>query len=289
MNVSEIKALLAEHGLRPHKGLGQNFLVDPIHLDRIADAAELSPDDLVLEIGPGLGALTERLVARAGQVVAVELDAGLAALLRERFAEVGNFHLVHADILEVEIPALLAPFTPPGEPLRYKVVANLPYYITSAALRHILESTPQPERVVVLVQREVAQRITARPGDLSLLAVSVQFYGKPEIIERVPAGAFYPAPKVDSAILRIIPYGEPGASPRPAVEVDDPDAFFEVVKAGFGQKRKQLKNALTAGLKLPGKRVEAALHLAGIDPRRRAETLSLEEWGRLTAAMKEER
>lgn len=276
MNVAEIKALLAAHGLRPHKSLGQHFLVDPAHLERIAGAAGLERDDLVLEIGPGLGALTEYLLARAGRVVAVELDAGFVKLLRERFAAAPNLHLIHADILTVDIPALLAPFAPPGGPLRYKVVANLPYVITSAALRHILESAPPPELLVVLVQREVAQRITARPGDLSLLAVSVQFYGEPEIVAKVPAGAFYPIPSVDSAILRVTPHA------KRALPVDDPDAFFAVVRAGFGQKRKQLKNALTAGLSLPTERVEAALRAAGIDPRRRAETLSLEEWARLT-------
>jgi len=279
VNVAEIKALLAEHGLRPHKSLGQNFLVDPIHLERIAEAADLDRNDLVLEVGPGLGALTEYLVARAGQVVAVELDAGFAAILRQRFAGVPNFHLVHADILTVDIPALLAPFAPSGEPLHYKVVANLPYVITSAALRHILENTPPPELLVVLVQREVAQRIVARPGDLSLLAVSVQFYGEPEIVARIPAGAFYPVPSVDSAILRVTPH------PERAVRVEDSEAFFTVVRAGFGQKRKQLKNALASGLSRPVAQVEADLRAAGIDPRRRAETLSLEEWARVMAEL----
>lgn len=276
MNVSEIKALLAAHGLRPLKGLGQHFLVDESHLDRIAAAAELGPDDVVVEVGPGLGALTDRLIAQAGQLLAIEFDAGLVPLLQARYGAHPTFHLTHADILTVDVPALVRAQT--GRE-RYKVVANLPYYITSAVLRHLFESAPPPELLVVLIQLEVARRIVAGPGDMSLLAVSVQLYGEPEIVHKVPAGAFYPPPKVDSAILRVTP------RPTPAVALTDADAFFEVVRAGFGQKRKQLKNSLNAGLPLPAAEIEAALAEARIDPRRRAETLSLEEWGTLVTAV----
>jgi 16S rRNA (adenine1518-N6/adenine1519-N6)-dimethyltransferase len=270
MNVSEMKALMAQYGLRPNKGLGQNFLYDSTHLQRIVDAAELGTGDTVLEVGPGLGPLTERLLEVAGCVVAVELDKGFIRVLQDRFGSHANFTLHHEDILQADVSALLGGA---GEPLRYKCVANIPYYITSAVMRHLLESEPQPDLIVLLVQREVAQRITAKPGDLSLLAISVQFYGQPEIVGVVPAGAFYPAPKVDSAILRVRPY------PERRYVVEELDFFWEVVKAGFGQKRKQLKNSLNAGLSgFNGEQVSAALDAAAIDPSRRAQTLTIDEW-----------
>jgi 16S rRNA (adenine1518-N6/adenine1519-N6)-dimethyltransferase len=265
-----MKALMAQYGLRPNKGLGQNFLYDSAHLQRIVGAAELGAGDTVLEIGPGLGPLTERLLEVAGRVVAVELDKGFIRVLQDRFGSYANFTLHHEDILQTDVSALLGGA---GEPERYKCVANIPYYITSAVMRHLLESEPQPDLIVFLVQREVAQRITAKPGDLSLLAISVQFYGQPEIVGVVPAGAFYPAPKVDSAILRVRPY------PEKRYTVEELDFFWEVVKAGFGQKRKQLKNSLNAGLSgFNGEQVSAALDGAAIDASRRAQTLTIDEW-----------
>ena len=270
MNVYEMKALMAQYGLRPNKGLGQNFLYDSTHLQRIVDAAELGAGDTVLEIGPGLGPLTERLLEVAGRVVAVELDKGFIRVLQDRFGSHANFTLHHEDILQADVSTLLGGA---GESERYKCVANIPYYITSAVMRHLLESEPQPGLIVLLVQREVAQRITAKPGDLSLLAISVQFYGQPEIVGVVPAGAFYPAPKVDSAILRVRPY------PEKRYTVEELDFFWEVVKAGFGQKRKQLKNSLNAGLSgYNGEQVSAALDGAAIDASRRAQTLTIDEW-----------
>ncbi len=276
-----VMALMRRYGIDPKRSLGQNFLVDERHLDRIVAAAELTPDDVVLEIGPGLGTLTRRLAAQAGQVVAVELDDRLIELLAADFADQPHVHIVHADILQRDVPALLAAHTAAaGAPVAaYKVVANLPYYITSLALRHILEATPPPVLAVVMVQKEVAERICAQPGDLSLLAVSVQFYAEPRIVQRVPAGAFYPAPKVDSAVLRL------DIRPQPAITTVAPAVFFDIARAGFGQKRKQLANSLSAGLALPKGAVHAALLTAGIDPKRRAETLTLEEWGRLCLAL----
>jgi 16S rRNA (adenine1518-N6/adenine1519-N6)-dimethyltransferase len=163
--------------------------------------------------------------------------------------------------------------------LDYKVVANLPYYITSAVLRHVLGAIPPPQQITVMVQREVAQRIIARPGDLSLLAIGVQVFGHPRIAFRVPAGAFLPRPKVDSALLQIDVY------PEPRVPLEQLDAFFAVVRAGFGQKRKQLHNSLASQLPLPHESIRDALQQAGIDPRRRAQTLSIEEWRALLAAL----
>src|SRR4051812_31963819 len=217
---------LRDAGLRPRKRLGQNFLTDRSVPPRIADAAMLRPDDQVIEVGPGLGVLTEELAGRldpeAGRLVAVELDDNLVPLLRERFAERPHVSLVHADVLEVT-PADIAGNHP------YKVVANLPYYITSAVLRHFLEAEAKPDLMVVMVQREVAERMVARPPDMSLLSVAVQFYGKPKIMFRVPPGAFHPAPKIESAVVRIELY-KPGEE---AVNVEDEAGFFRVVRAGF--------------------------------------------------------
>ena len=275
-----VMELVRRYGIDPKKSLGQNFLVDANHLDRIAAAADLTAGDAVLEIGPGLGTLTQRLAAQAGHVVAVELDDRLIALLRADFAAQPHVHIVHSDILETDPPALLAAHLPPGALASgYKVVANLPYYITSMALRHVLEASPPPTLAVVMVQKEVAERICAKPGDLSLLAVSVQYYAHPRIVQRVPAGAFYPAPKVDSAVLRLDVRPEPAVTGIPTVE------FFRVVRAGFGQKRKQLANSLSAGLELPKNVVQLALERVEIDPTRRAETLTLDEWGALCQSL----
>ena len=271
--MTHVMDLVRRYGIDPKRSLGQNFLVDAGHLDRIAAAAELSADDAVVEIGPGLGTLTARLTAQAGQVVAVELDDRLIDLLRADFADRPHVTIVHGDILALD-PSTLVPASHP-----YKVVANLPYYITSAALRHVLEAAQPPSLAVVMVQREVAERICAAPGDLSLLAVSVQLYATPIIVHHVPAGAFYPQPKVDSAVLRL------AVRPQPAVTAVSPARFFAVARAGFSQKRKQLGNSLAAGLALPKPTAVAALIQAGIDPTRRAETLSLEEWGRVCVAL----
>lgn len=267
-----ISALLKKYNLRPQKGLGQNFLVDSHHLDRIIAAAELSSLDTVLEIGPGPGALTHRLAEVAGQVIAVELDPGMVNLLRQELSHHPNLTIIQADILQTDLSTILAS-QPANQP--YKVVANLPYYITAAVLRHLLEAAPRPHRIVVTVQKEVAQRIVAQPGEMSVLAVSVQFYGRPRLVHHIPAGAFYPPPNVDSAVIQIDTFAEP------AVSVPDVSHFFTVVKAGFGQKRKQLKNSLRAGLRLPANDVLSAMQKVGIAPTRRAETLSLAEWVKL--------
>lgn len=253
--------------------------MDSEQLARIVAAAELGPTDTVLEVGPGLGVLTDALARSAGRVVAVELDPGMRAVLAQVLGAHANVAIVGADILEVEPADVLA--LPPeagGTWPCYKLVANLPYQITSAVLRHLLEARVRPERAVIMVQKEVAERILAGPGAMSVLAVAVQVYARPSLVSIVPADAFYPAPKVDSAVLRLDVF------PEPLVATEHLPSFFRVVRAGFGQKRKQLKNSLASGLALEP---EAALHLlaaAGIEPRRRAETLSLEEWAALRAA-----
>jgi 16S rRNA (adenine1518-N6/adenine1519-N6)-dimethyltransferase len=277
-----VRELLDKYNLRPRKELGQHFLADPNILRKIVEAAELSSEMAVLEIGPGLGTLTRLLARAAGRVVAVELDEAMIGLLREELGYLPNLELVRGDILQLDPAALMHDPQSPNlqspnlpSPLTYIVVANLPYYITSAAIRHLLEADPPPRRLVLTVQREVARRMVARPGDLSMLAVSVQFYGRPRIVAKIPAGAFIPPPKVDSAVVRIDTYD---STP---VQVPGAETFFRVARAGFGQKRKQLKNALAAGLGLPSAEVVDAMTRAGVDPQRRAQTLSLDEWASL--------
>jgi 16S rRNA (adenine1518-N6/adenine1519-N6)-dimethyltransferase len=273
--------LLKKYDLRPQRGLAQNFLADPAHLAKIVAAAELNPQDIVLEIGPGPGTLTQRLAQSAGHIIAVELDPNMVNLLKNELGHLPNLTIIQADILQTPINSLFTNYqllispSPNLQPPPYKVVANLPYYITSAVLRHLLEATPRPDRLVITVQKEVAQRIVAKPGDMSILAVSVQFYGRPTIVHHIPAGAFYPPPKVDSAVVRIDTYT------HPPIPVEDVEYFFRVIKAGFGQKRKQLKNTLAAGLQRPMPTIVTAMTQAGIDPTRRAQTLSLVEWGQL--------
>ena len=258
-------AVLKRFQLRADKSLGQNFLQDSSALEKIARAAEIQGDDCVLEIGPGLGSLTRYLAASAQKVTAVELDPDLLAPLRAVLKPYQNVHVIHGDILELSISEII------DQP-DYLVVANIPYNITSAIIRHLLESNPKPRRVVLTIQKEVAERICARPGDLSLLALSVQVYGAPSIAAKIPANSFHPAPKVDSAILRIDIHKEP------LIPVDLLDIFFKLIKAGFAQKRKTLRNSLSAGLHISPQNAEILLTSAGIDFMRRAETLSIEEW-----------
>jgi 16S rRNA (adenine1518-N6/adenine1519-N6)-dimethyltransferase len=269
---------LRQSGLKPRKGLGQHFLIDGEVLEVILSAAQVTPEDIIVEVGPGLGILTEALAKKAGGVIAVELDDRLAALLKKTLASFKNVNVINDDVLNIQPEELLKRQESPD----YKVVANLPYYITSPVLRHFLTASAKPQMMIVMVQAEVAQAIAAKPGDMSLLSVSVQFYGKPEIISRVPAQSFYPAPEVDSALLRIALY------PQPAVAVDE-GGFFELVRAGFSAPRKQLANSLAQGLGLPKDMVLPLLEKAEIDGERRAETLNLEEWARLWRIFEEKK
>ncbi len=279
--LSQTKALLRQAGLQAKKGLGQHFLVDGGYLKHILAAAELSKNDAVIEVGPGLGILTRALAERAGRVLAVEKDEDLTSLLKDNLRDFSNLTVVNHDIMKTDIPALIGDLHL-GTSTRYKVVANLPYYVASPVLRLFLEAHTKPERLVVMVQKEVARQISAQPGDMSLLSVGVQLYGQPKIIKYVPARAFYPPPEVDSAILRIAVY------PSPLVEVET-DSFFVLVRAGFSAARKQIANSLAHGLALPKEDVMLFLSAAGIDARRRAETLSIEEWGALWQEYKNHR
>ena len=261
--------LLKQYNLRADKRLGQNFLQDPYALKIIANAAEIHPTDTILEIGPGLGSLTRYLAAAAQKVVAVELDDRLFPPLEAVIAPYDNIQLIHGDILDIEPKEII-------QQGNYLVVANIPYYITSAVIRHLLESNPKPRRIVLTIQKEVAERICAGPGEMSLLALSVQVYGEPCIAARIPAGAFYPAPKVDSSVLVVDIY------PASIISEDTLDTFFQIIKAGFSQKRKKLRNSISAGMRQSPTETEKMLRAADIDPQRRAETLSLEEWGKLS-------
>jgi len=267
------QALLREYGLQPIKSLGQNFLVDPNGLDKVMLAAEVGPKDTVLEIGAGLGSLTVLLAQAARQVVALEIDRGLLPPLTKVTSAYKNVRIVEGDVLKLPLEDLV-----PGE--GYLVVANIPYYISSAIIRRLLEAEARPMRMVLTVQQEVAERICAKDGKLSLLALSVQVFGAPKIEARIPSGCFFPAPDVDSAVLSIALY------PQPLIALDALDDFFRLAHAGFSQKRKTLRNALSAGLGLPASETEKLLATAEIDPQRRAETLSITEWGQLTAAWK---
>lgn len=264
-----VRNLLREHGLIPKKSLGQNFLVENGALEKVVNAAEIEPVDVVLEIGAGLGSLTRFLSVTARKVVAVELDSHLIPILETVLGSRGNVELVYGDILKLD-PARLISVD------QYLVVANIPYYITSAIFRHLLAAKRKPRRIVMTIQREVAQRICAEPGDMSLLALSVQVFGTAKIVAKISAGSFYPAPKVDSAVIRVDLY------PEPLVEAAMLDRFFQLIRAGFGQKRKMLRKSLAAGLSLSVPVVEEMLLQNEIDPTRRAETLSLDEWGKLT-------
>ncbi len=284
-----VRAALRSLNLQPTRGMGQHFLIDREALHQIVAAAELSHGDLVVEVGPGLGVLTWELLQLVDQVIAVELDKRLAARLRQEFAPgqpySARLQIVQSDILRLSPRELLQPPDAEAAPPAYKVVANLPYAITSPVLRHFLEHLPRPQLMVVLVQWEVAQRITAAAGDLSMLAHAIQMYAVPELVERIPASSFVPAPAVDSAILRL------RIRAAPAVDVPDMNDFFRLLKAGFLQPRKKLSNALTKGLAALGEQsnrgeIEAALKLAGVAAERRAETVSLPEWAAIYRALR---
>jgi 16S rRNA (adenine1518-N6/adenine1519-N6)-dimethyltransferase len=270
------RQLLRQFGFKPKKRLGQHFLIDEAVLERILSAAQLSPGDIVIEIGPGVGMLTEGLAKQGAKVIAVELDAKLVGLLKKRLAPFPDVKIVHADILKLTPGQLLKDNLTASELARgYKVIANLPYYITSPVLSHFLEAQPRPLEMVVMVQKEVGEAIAAAPGKMRLLSVKTQFYSKPAVISYVPAASFYPVPKVDSVILRLDVYHQP------PIEVSDVAGFFDIVMHGFSSPRKQLRNSLAQSLEMPPSQVASLLEKVGIEAKRRAETLSLEEWREL--------
>lgn len=279
---SRTRQLIAKHGFVLKKSLGQNFLIDRNILLNIVEAAELEAADGVLEIGPGIGALTEQLARRAGSVVAIELDGRLLPILEESLAGYPNVSIVHGDVLKVDLVKLFQDRFRDAE--RVKVVANLPYYVTTPIIMKLLEERLPISSIVVMIQKEVAERLSAGPGtkDYGSLSIAVQYYSEAETVAFVPRTAFLPQPNVDSAVVRL------RLREYPPVKVEDERWFFEVVHAAFAQRRKTLANNLL-GRFLPKDRraeLEAILASCGIDPGRRGETLSLEEFARLSDALR---
>lgn len=261
--------LMKKYGIKPKKSLGQNFLVEAAGLNKVIDAAQLQPEDEVLEIGAGLGSLTYLLAQSVRQVVAVEIDKTILPPLREALANFENVQIIEGDILEKNPDELM-------QGKDYVVVANIPYYISSAIIRHLMEATNRPKRVVLTVQKEVAERVIARDGKMSLLSLSVQVFGQVSMAGVIPAGSFLPAPDVDSAVLKIDLY------PEPLIPLANEKQFFKIAHAGFSQKRKTLRNSLSGGLGMTALQTEEILAKAQIDPQRRAETLTIPEWNKLT-------
>ncbi len=282
----EIKNLLEEHQICPSKRLGQNFLVDKEAVKKIIEAADLKLEDVILEVGPGLGVLTQELARKAKKVIAVEKDQNMIEILRTTLKDLRNVEVIQGDIRKIDTkyfkPNTLG-HSPTGE-AKYKVVANLPFYLAAPVIRQFLEVENPPKEMVLVVQKEVGQRICAKPPDMNILAVSVQIYAKPEIVSYISKKSFWPSPKVDSAIVKIVP-----AAPSKKTTIVgnlDRDLFFKVVKAGFSQPRKQLINNLFKGLNLEKEKIRNWLIENNIQPIQRAETLSVENWINLTKTFK---
>ena len=286
-SVSTIKDILKIYEARPLKQFGQHFLINKSVLKKIIEASNISSQDIILEIGPGIGVLTQELVKKAGKVIAIEKDSKMVEILKKTLKGSENVKIVQEDILKYEVGSkgkrrekkLQTPDF--GLQTSYKVVANLPYYIVSPVIRRFLEEKVKPKEMILMVQKEVAQRICAKPPDMNLLAVSVQFYSKAEIVSYVSKNSFWPKPKVDGAILKITPQNNLRRNVLRRL-------FFKVVRAGFSQPRKQLCNNLKNGLKLNKTEVKDWLLKNGVSPKQRAESLNLEDWINLTKSFKYE-
>ncbi len=290
-SVKNIKNLLDQRGLRPSKGLGQNFLIDKAAVRKIIEAADIQPDDTVLEVGPGLGVLTQELAKMAKRVIAVEKDRNMVEILKETLKDFKNVEVIYGDIRyflksdfliqhgmlnEKTFHVNVRKSNSPG----YKVVGNLPFYLTAHLIRQFLERTEDgPLYAVFVVQKEVAQRICAKPPDQNLLAVSVQFYAEPKIISYISKNSFWPSPEVDAAIIKITPRTQ-------NIQTSGVCTFFKIVKAGFSHPRKQLINNLSLGLDIDKEKTGEWLFENGIQPSRRAETLSVDDWRNLTKSFK---
>ena len=260
--------------IKAKKSLGQNFLKDDAVLQRIIESANLSKNDVVIEIGPGQGVLTELLAQKCKKVIAIELDDRLIEMLRNKLRNKENVEIIHNDILKINLPELVSKYE--IQDTRYKTVANIPYYITAPIIRLLLETKIPPSEMILMVQKEVAERICAKAGEMSILAVSVQYYAQPEYLFTVPKTAFDPMPKVDSAVIRIVTSNQ-----QPVISKKNNRDFFRVVRAGFSAKRKTLVNNLANGLQLDKKTVEEKLIAFGFSKNTRAQELGVEDWQKL--------
>ncbi|EKE25458.1 MAG: dimethyladenosine transferase [uncultured bacterium] len=261
--------------LKAKKSLGQNFLKDDQVLEKIVKNGNISPDDVVIEIGPGQGALTELLVEKCKKVIAIELDDRLIPVLQEKFQYDENVEIIHDDILKINLPELIVKNELQSG---YKVIANIPYYITAPIIRLLLETKFPPSEIILMVQKEVAERITAKPGSMSILAVSVQYYSEARYLFTVPRAAFDPVPKVDSAIIKIVTSNQQSVTSEKKEEVKK---FFRIVRAGFSAKRKTLENNLSNGLHVDKKEVLEKIESIGFVKNTRAQELSVEDWKKL--------
>ena len=273
LSPKNIKEIFAKYKAKPSKGLGQNFLIDKNVLQKVIDSADIKPNDVILEVGPGIGTLTQELAKFAEKVIAVEKDKKMIEILAETLKNYKNIEIIHGDILKINSTNYKLPTT------NYKLVANIPYYLTSPLIRKFLESENPPSEMILMLQKEVAQRICSKPPKMSLLAVSVQFYAEPKIISYVSKNCFWPAPKIDSAIIKITPYRF-----RESVKTKT-ENFFNIAKAGFSQPRKQLAGNLAKSLKIEKVKINSWLTENKINTTQRAETLSIEDWKNLVSSL----
>ncbi|MFC1655533.1 16S rRNA (adenine(1518)-N(6)/adenine(1519)-N(6))-dimethyltransferase RsmA [Patescibacteria group bacterium] len=265
MKKSEILELLNKYNMRPKKSLGQNFLMDANVVQKIVQAANATKQDCIIEIGPGLGILTKELAKTGAGVVSVELDSGAIPLLESELKNYSNVKIINEDALK---------FSPPSG--KYKVVANIPYYITSPLISHFLKNKNRPTKMVILIQKEVAEKICAKEGKLSVLAINVLIFGKPKIVTKVSRGCFHPVPKVESAVLEIDMFD------KPLVEEENLEKFFKIVHAGFAHKRKTLLNSFIRSIDIDVDTAREAIEKSGVSPTARAQHLSIDDWKRLS-------
>lgn len=279
-SAESVKNILEKFNAKPKKGLGQNFLIDKNILQKIIDAANINPEDTILEVGPGVGTLTQELAKKAKQVIAVEKDETMVKILKENLKDFKNIEIIQGDILKIDYLKLIENCKFKIE--NYKVVANIPYYLTSPLIRKLLEAKLPPTDLVLMIQKEVAERICSKVPDMNLLAVSVQFYADPKIVFNVSKNSFWPIPKVDSAVIKITPRSQ---TSREAGGPTSPDLFFRIVKAGFSQPRKQIGGNLSKMLKIEKKKVDELLTKNNLSPTQRAETLTIQDWKNLAEVL----
>ena len=276
--IQETKFIMNKYNITANKNYGQNFLIDEFIVDNIINKAEVSKDDLIIEIGPGLGTLTSRLINNAGKVICVELDSNMIQILNDRFSLYNNFELIHGDILKVDLKEIIENNLMNSNLKKAKVVANLPYYITTPIIMKLLEERLNLETITVMVQKEVAKRLTEKPGNKETGAItySINYYTNPEIVLSVPKTSFIPSPKVDSAVIKL------SILKKPKIIVKNEELFFKIIKCAFMQKRKTLLNSLSNSNITDKNTLEKMLQELNINTKIRAEQLTLEEFAKIS-------